>query len=798
MKFKKFFFHNWPIFAIFFLVFIFFWQFFLKGLLPIPSDIIVGLYFPWLDYKWGTITGVPVKNPLLSDIPSILYPWRSLVIDQFKSFKIPTWNPYYFLGMPLMANFQSAAFSLANIFFLFLKKPLAWSWGVIFQPIMAMVFTYVFLRNKKLSKFSCLFGGLAFAFCGFNQAWLEYNVHGWTAAFLPLLLFLVDKVFETKKKIYGYLFSAAVAFQIFSGYQPVVIYSGIILFFYILIFYLSRNFKNNFKALRILINSVLLGFFLSAVQLIPGYELTKLSVRKVDPVAKLSSGGFFPLENFITFLAPDFFGNPAAYNYWGKPFYDNFFGFVGIPVLFLALTVFSFNFKKKKENFFWSLLLVLSLVMITKNPFSLFLEKVNFLGLKGGIWAKGLFITDFSLAVLAAFGFEQLVEFQLKRKKFFLVAIFLVFCLGICWLLAFGMLKPPFIVSSFLPVARRNLILPSVFLGASAFCLFLNLFFKSRAGSLISCMAIFLLSFFSLFYQFNKYVPFSRKEFLFPETPVISFLKNQKGVFRIEPTDVLPQNFWMMYGLEAASGYDALLPLNTGRFLAAVETGKIQDSVSRVHLLTNFNSPLFKLLSVRFFLVKKQDGQGRFTPEGKYPDYFLKGPRYKLVFEDKTVGIFEDLKYLPRAWMIGNFVIEKDPEKIIKTLQGSEFDPLREVVLEEQPEVNFDWENERNGEESVDFGITENTRRSYVVKTEKGGILFESAAFFPGWKAYIDGRQTKIFKANLAFRAVIVPPGVHEVRLYYEPKSFLIGMIMSFTSFIYLFFKLLEWRPSKE
>jgi len=435
---------------------------------------------------------------------------------------------------------------------------------------------------------------------------------------------------------------------------------------------------------------------------------------------------------------------------------------------------------------------------MTKNPFSLFLEKVNFLGLKGGIWAKALFIADFSLAVLAAFGFEQVVKSQLKRKKVFLVAIFLFFCLGVCWLLAFGILKPPFMVDSFLLVARRNLILPSVFLGASVFFLFFNLFFRSRMGSFISCMVIFLLSFFSLFYQFNKYIPFSRKEFLFPETPVISFLKNQKGIFRIEPTNVLPQNFWMPYGLEAASGYDALLPLNTGRFLAAVETGKIHDSISRVHLLTNFNSPLFKLLNVRFFLVKKQDGQGRFTPKGKYPDYFMKNSQYRLVFEDKTVGIFEDLKYMPRAWLVENFVVEKDPEKIIKILQEPEFDPLKKVVLEEQPEVNLDLEKKRNGGESVDFGVTENARKSYVVKTDKGGILFESAAFFPGWKAYIDGRETKIFKANLAFRAIIIPPGIHEGRFYYEPKSFLIGMIMSFTSFIYLFFKLLEWRFSKE
>ncbi|MCX6724854.1 MAG: hypothetical protein NTV20_02015 [Candidatus Shapirobacteria bacterium] len=61
---KKFFYNSWPIFAILFLVFIFFWKFFLKGLIPTPADITVGVYFSWLDYHWGFSTGVLVKNHL--------------------------------------------------------------------------------------------------------------------------------------------------------------------------------------------------------------------------------------------------------------------------------------------------------------------------------------------------------------------------------------------------------------------------------------------------------------------------------------------------------------------------------------------------------------------------------------------------------------------------------------------------------------------------------------------------------------------------------------------------------------
>src|SRR3990167_10418896 len=47
-----------------------------EGLLPIPADITPGLYFPWFDYKWGYATPVPVQNPAITDVISILYPWR--------------------------------------------------------------------------------------------------------------------------------------------------------------------------------------------------------------------------------------------------------------------------------------------------------------------------------------------------------------------------------------------------------------------------------------------------------------------------------------------------------------------------------------------------------------------------------------------------------------------------------------------------------------------------------------------------------------------------------------------------
>ncbi|MCL4557437.1 MAG: YfhO family protein [Deltaproteobacteria bacterium] len=65
------------------------------------------------------------------------------------------------------------------------------------------------------------------------------------------------------------------------------------------------------------------------------------------------------------------------------------------------------------------------------------------------------------------------------------------------------------------------------------------------------------------------------------------------------------------------------------------------------------------------------------------------------------------------------------------------------------------------------------------VDTSSPGLLVISNTYFPGWHAYIDGRGTRVIRADYAFQGVFVPGGRHEVRLDYMPLSFVIGLILS-------------------
>jgi len=76
-----------------------------------------------------------------------------------------------------------------------------------------------------------------------------------------------------------------------------------------------------------------------------------------------------------------------------------------------------------------------------------------------------------------------------------------------------------------------------------------------------------------------------------------------------------------------------------------------------------------------------------------------------------------------------------------------------------------------------------------VVKTNatENGLAYISDNYVPQWKAYVDGKETKIFRADYAFRAITIPPGNHTVIFQYFPKTFLIGSVVALVSLLSMF-----------
>src|SRR4030042_3121861 len=220
MKLKKFFLKFWPLGVIFLLVLIFFRQFFFKGLLPIPGDIITGLYFPWFDY----FPGEPTKNPLISDIVSQMYIWKGFLFESFAKLNFPLWDRTILAGTPFLASYQPGAFYPLNLFYFFFSKERAFSFLVISQPLLSLLFAFAYLREIKLTKLASLFGAIVFSFSAFTVVWGQWGTIVHAALYLPLVLLLIEKYLSKPKLLFLGLISLSLAFSVFAGHPQITFY----------------------------------------------------------------------------------------------------------------------------------------------------------------------------------------------------------------------------------------------------------------------------------------------------------------------------------------------------------------------------------------------------------------------------------------------------------------------------------------------------------------------------------------------------------------------------------------------
>jgi hypothetical protein len=83
------------------------------------------------------------------------------------------------------------------------------------------------------------------------------------------------------------------------------------------------------------------------------------------------------------------------------------------------------------------------------------------------------------------------------------------------------------------------------------------------------------------------------------------------------------------------------------------------------------------------------------------------------------------------------------------------------------------------GDESVRWIEDGLSRVSLEASAPSGGVLVLLDAFAEGWDATLDGGPVPIYPANLAFRAVAVPPGIHRIRFAYHAPGVARGLLIA-------------------
>jgi O-antigen/teichoic acid export membrane protein len=426
-----------------------FWPVTIGSKTLLPADNL----YQWEPYRsFAEEQGVPLPphNELLSDLVLENLVWKQFIVQSIENRELPLWNPYLFAGAPFLAAGQHSALYPLSIVFYILPLTKAYGLFTVLQLWLAGLFMYVFGRSLRMGPFPALIAGIVYQLSAFFLVSVVFTMIIAAAAWLPLLLAIIEVMVRKQEEkgagpfvpiIYVVLGAVALGVHVLAGHPEILVYTLMVMALYALVrlLMLWRRVGTWRPALRLglwLAFMAGLGLGLGSVQLIPLFELVTRNFREGSVTYSDVIGWAYPTRQALTFLLPDFFGNPAHHSYWdlitrqwvsvGRVFwgiknYVEAGSYVGILPLILALVaVVPAKRKRNKREpgedrrhvWIFATLAVVSLLLIFGTP----LYALLYYGLPGIKQLhspfRWVFPYTLSIAVLAGFGARRLMALR--------------------------------------------------------------------------------------------------------------------------------------------------------------------------------------------------------------------------------------------------------------------------------------------------------------------------------------------------------------------------------------------------
>lgn len=326
------------------------------------------------------------------------------------------------------------------------------------------------------------------------------------------------------------------------------------------------------------------------------------------------------------------------------------------------------------------------------------------------------------------------------------------------------------------------------------------IFFRKRPAWEIALVVLLVLDVVSFGLGFN---PALDPALLDYTPPVVDFLKQQDPPWRYATftppgtSDTMKANAGMLHRLPSVAGYDSLFSDRYRDYMALIEE---QDQVAYNRIASfrtwsSLDSPLTDLLNVKYVLTEVE----------------IPNPKYKQVYRDEAVRVYENLAAAPRA-----FTLPMDATVVAEDFRSAvqDHDPRHFVILEASnasPSTGTENVGGAVHGTPIPQTITSQTINEVFVDVDvsEPSWLVVGDAFFPGWKAFVSPRgtagsaseageeQLQIHRVNGALRAVrLAESGAWTVRFKYSPNSVKTGAFISFIAGMTLLFLvgLYLWR----
>jgi len=702
------------------------------------------------------------------------YSWRDFGFGELAKGHLALWNPYIFGGAPFFGGMQSALLYPVNWLFLILPLPVAINWTIAINIFALGAFMFSWMRVRGLSAISSFFAGTMVMFCGpyFPHVFAGHLPQMAAMTWSPLIFCAIDGLFKTRKIGWCLLGMFAVTTQILAGFPQYVFYTGIIAGFYAGLRLIGQW---NWKLAVALLAIYVIGAALAAVQLLPAIQATGETVRSVSVPFTFAAQCSLPPENFITLIAPHFFGDPGSY--WGRCYLWETSTFFGVTGLVLALYATMYLDRKTK----WIPLLIIVVAFLlalgVHTPLFAFLYAHAPGFDRFRVTARFAFLATLFLVLLAATALDRLFERPKAQPGFiFGLAAGAVILIGAgiwaghtsSWPLFIDsarsthetFLKPQLYSNAEFLAQAQHRAAVSIFLAATV-CALVAILLALRQRDAHFLYAIVVLGIFEMCLVARAARPtFDSAGIVDPREKAV--LSDHPGDYRI--INPLNPNSAMSLRVPDIWGYDPNVVRRYAEFVTWTQGGNPDDATLYVKF-THFD-PLYAMLRLRYVFGHRDNEL--VTAEAPVPP-------------------------MPHVQLISNYRVLPDRQQIFDAMRADDFDPTREVILESQPEPK-PAPDQNPGTAKI---IAESTDALTIeADVDQPSILLITDVDTPAWRAVslpgsVQSKYT-VLPANYILRAVPLIAGHHRLRLEYAPREFEIGKWVSIISVV-LFLAAVVW-----
>ncbi|MCL5878904.1 MAG: hypothetical protein M1428_03795, partial [Deltaproteobacteria bacterium] len=445
-----------------------------------PLDLVYS-YHPWGDYNLK-----PFQNFQQVDALALYIPWRYYSYQELHKYRFPLYNPYEYGGLPFFANDQSGVLSPYNLTGLFFNFQTGFLIIAILKLVAAALGMYLFLSLFPLSEPAVLMGSIAYTFSALMVTWLYHPVSA-VVSLIPWFFWAGERLLRRARdgknqQVFGAILVLAVitSLSFFSGHSEttVNVLVGLAIYMVAGIFISGRN---RMKAAAYFVTALILGGLIAAVHILPFLQLLVNS----EPFYFRShvSGSHLPWYAIITWIIPNFWGNPS-YDYFtlNKLIYIfERYTYIGIAPLLLGLSTLRYVKAGYKRLLPFWVMILFGFGMAYGMPVFSWLTALPVM--RAGSGARYVFLMEFGLCALSSFGLHALtgtpeyaVQNHNKNKKAFVVA-------GIVSVLAILLYR----------VARSNIGLAAAFFDSVQFSGSLSWVTPERLGFIVIQVVIALL-----------------------------------------------------------------------------------------------------------------------------------------------------------------------------------------------------------------------------------------------------------------------------------------------------------------